>query len=656
MGMKVALFIFLVLFFPLQLFAGVGDHDNRYYVTDEMWAQEPYKKFVLFEMGFKSLGKFYPLENCTAQYVAPNLILTARHCIRTLSYAIHKATNYKKERFNLQLIEYGDKAMGDWALLLVKNKKYYSDAFFDIATINKQTDLLNAGWGWLRILTDDEINTIIAILESYKDKGIEDITIENISTEILEDLNEHVRGLIDTENRLKASYGHAMVPLTENSAQLKDKIRDKQEIADKLREEFRACVPEECREKLRNISYAAYNECLPETCTKKLEELSSVYKEIEALQSQYQLLDPHVDEYPYIIEHTCDTWSGNSGGALASIDGQKLYGISNFGTWKRDKISFNHRNFMVHSLQFEDNIKKAKDTFSALNTGRKNLKILENRDINDDTLQERVEEDIDEIEATKEDIEQELKIQQEELYLLSANFSNLLRQDTGSNKAKDLQLLDAILQYQVKSERLEKLEKAYRDARDKEQSTANKLLTAAAVAAGGLGGMEWASGRAEQRADAAAEREMSAYIATMKCEYGDGGQVDLGKEETLPGGNEMLSYYTEFKQLAEKLRTTKTALNLRPGIEAEVIYDRAETGLYDYQTAETGGGANPSLSRALMNPDGTDAAAWNAQKQESADKVQSGKTTAGIGVIGGAVGNAAINTDVIKNVVEKIRK
>ena len=199
-------------------------------------------------------------------------------------------------------------------------------------------------------------------------------------------------------------------------------------------------------------------------------------------------------------------------------------------------------------------------------------------------------------------------------------------------------------------------EQEYKSARDNEQSDANKALTAAAVAAGGLGGMEWASGRAEQSADADAEREMSAYIATMKCEYGDGGQVDLGKEETLPGGNEMLSYKTEFKQLAEKLKATKTALNLRPGIESEIVYDRAETGLYDYQTAETGGGANPSLSRALMNPDGTDATAWNAQKQESADKVQAGKTKTGIGVIGGAVSNAAINTDVIKNVVEKIRK
>ena len=198
-------------------------------------------------------------------------------------------------------------------------------------------------------------------------------------------------------------------------------------------------------------------------------------------------------------------------------------------------------------------------------------------------------------------------------------------------------------------------EQEYKSARGNEQSDTNRTLTAAAVVAGGIGGMEWASGRAEQRADADAEHEMSAYIATMKCEYGGGQQVNLGAEETLPGGNEMLSYKTEFKQLAEKLKATKAALNLRPGIESEVIYDRVETGLYDYQTAETGG-ANPSLSRALMNPDGTDAVAWNAQKQESGDKVQGGKTTAGVGVIGGAVGNAAINTDVIKNVVEKVRK
>jgi hypothetical protein len=186
-------------------------------------------------------------------------------------------------------------------------------------------------------------------------------------------------------------------------------------------------------------------------------------------------------------------------------------------------------------------------------------------------------------------------------------------------------------------------EEKYKSARDNEQSDANKVLSAVGGAAGGLGGMEWAQGDAEQRADADAEREMSAYIATMKCEYGGGQQVDLGKEETLPGGNEMFSYKTEFKQLAEKLKATKAALNLRPGIESEVIYERAETGLYDYQTAETGGGANPSLSRALMNPDGADAAAWNTQKQESADKVKKGKIATITGIAAGAVGNAIIN-------------
>ncbi len=228
-----------------------------------------------------------------------------------------------------------------------------------------------------------------------------------------------------------------------------------------------------------------------------------------------------------------------------------------------------------------------------------------------------------------------------------------VEQTSAGDGVQDQTPQESELSFEVSSQTTEENRKAaeqeYRSARDNEQSNANKGLVTITTAATGLGAMEWASGRAEQNADADAETEMSAYIATMKCEYGGGRQVDLGVEETLPGGNEMLSYYTEFKQLAEKLKETKTALNLRPGIEAEVIYDHAETGLYNYQTTKTGGGANPSLSRALMNPDGADAAAWNAQKQESTDKVQGGKIATISGVAAGVAGNAIINKDKSEN-------
>ena len=46
----------------------------------------------------------------------------------------------------------------------------------------------------------------------------------------------------------------------------------------------------------------------------------------------------------------------------------------------------------------------------------------------------------------------------------------------------------------------ELLQKAYDDAKAREQSKENRMLTAAAVAAAGIGGMELAQGLAEQKA------------------------------------------------------------------------------------------------------------------------------------------------------------
>ena len=202
-----------------------------------------------------------------------------------------------------------------------------------------------------------------------------------------------------------------------------------------------------------------------------------------------------------------------------------------------------------------------------------------------------------------------------------------------------------MLQTSDSGQNVEVLQKEYEKTRENEQSWANKALTAGTTLATGLGGMEWAQGVAEQRADAAAESEMAGYLAGMRCEYGKGNTVNLGDETKLPGGNELGNYYAEYKQIADRLKQTKAALGLRPGIESEVLYERAQTDLYQYQTAEIQSGGNPSVSRALMNPDSEDAEKWNAQKAESAEKVERGKIAAGVGAIGGVIGNALINED-----------
>ncbi len=207
------------------------------------------------------------------------------------------------------------------------------------------------------------------------------------------------------------------------------------------------------------------------------------------------------------------------------------------------------------------------------------------------------------------------------------------------------------------AQKLKSAQDALAAAHEKENSWANRGVTAASSAMTGLGGMQLAEGIAERRADAEAEKEMRAYIETMKCEYGNGQNVKLGNEEiTLPGGNELLDYYTEYKQLADNLKTTKSALGLRSGIESEVLYDRAQSGLYQYASIGKTGGAETSLYRALTDKKSEDAAAWAEQKDAGDKKLKVGGGVAAGGVGAGLLGDAAINTDMIKNIKEVFKK
>lgn len=177
----------------------------------------------------------------------------------------------------------------------------------------------------------------------------------------------------------------------------------------------------------------------------------------------------------------------------------------------------------------------------------------------------------------------------------------------------------------------------------KEQSTANKLLGGAAIGAMGIGGMQLASAAAEQKADAAAEADMAAYIATFKCDYGQGMNIKGGEANiTLPGANVLLPLYNEYTTLAADLKTRKEALEMAPGIESEVILDAATSGLYDNESIGIDG-AYTSLSRALMDENSADAAAWAAQKSETASQLKTGAIVAGAGALVGIVGNVLIN-------------
>ncbi len=180
--------------------------------------------------------------------------------------------------------------------------------------------------------------------------------------------------------------------------------------------------------------------------------------------------------------------------------------------------------------------------------------------------------------------------------------------------------------------------------KEKEQSLANRTLGAAAIGATGIGGMQLASAISEQQADTDAEQTMKAYLATFTCNYADGKYFKGGEKDIqLPGSAELIALYSEYVTLANDLKTRKNALGIKPGIESETILEGATTGLYDDVNLGKTSGAYASLARALQNPDGEDAKMWAAQKEETAKKLKTGAITAGVGAVGGLIGNIAIN-------------
>ena len=179
-----------------------------------------------------------------------------------------------------------------------------------------------------------------------------------------------------------------------------------------------------------------------------------------------------------------------------------------------------------------------------------------------------------------------------------------------------------------------------------EQSLENRMLGGAAMATTGIGAMQLGAAMAEQSADAAAQRDMSAYLATFRCDYGAGANIQGGETNiTLPGANTLLTLRTEYMDLAADIKIRKESLGLPPGIESETILDATQHNLYNNESIGITDGAYASVSRALTNTGGDDATEWAAMKSETAEQLKSGAIAAGIGAVGSAVANMVINKD-----------
>ncbi len=191
-----------------------------------------------------------------------------------------------------------------------------------------------------------------------------------------------------------------------------------------------------------------------------------------------------------------------------------------------------------------------------------------------------------------------------------------------------------------KKKSLDELNREKDEAREREQSTVNKMLGGASIGSMGMAGMELASAISEKQAIADAEQAMRAYLSTFVCRYDDGHSVRGGETNIeLPGGNELLPLVTEYKQLAADLKLRKEALGIMPGIESEQILDKANTGLYDDEGLEQRDGAFTSVSRALMDETSQDATDWVADKDAVQQKIKTSAIAAGVSAGVSLLGN-----------------
>lgn len=220
---------------------------------------------------------------------------------------------------------------------------------------------------------------------------------------------------------------------------------------------------------------------------------------------------------------------------------------------------------------------------------------------------------------------------------------------------KEINSFEEMSLAELQQQRVDDAQAEYDAARENEQSTANKLLGGASMAAMGIGGMELASALSEKNSMEDAEMQMKAYLATFACDWADGKRVAGGEMAIeLPGGNELMSLVGEYKTLAADLKARKESLGLKPGVESEEILDSATANLYDDVAIGKTDGAFTSVARALSDENSEDVAEWAADKEKIENKIKGATTAVAVAAVASVAANLAINAGNRKQIHGKI--
>ena len=201
-----------------SVFAATGQVDDRVYVN---WSDPEYHKVVVF---------IQPNGYCTGQYVAPNIILTARHCITPDNIDRYGIELYDGRATLVSLLSYGSgqifRSDGDWAFLLVSDPKFYSNTYFNVARkATPKMTINNTGFGALRILSNAELAQLRQIFSSQRNKmaaesntNADAIQFSQIFKLVEDDIaNLGIPSIMETGNVLKTHFNCKFTGLSQGN-------------------------------------------------------------------------------------------------------------------------------------------------------------------------------------------------------------------------------------------------------------------------------------------------------------------------------------------------------------------------------------------------------------------------------------------------------
>lgn len=704
--MRGILRVFLVLFMlPAMCLAGVGDVDNRFVVTNEMWKQSPYNKFVhlkahVYNMSPENTNaSLINVGNCTGQYVSPNLILSAGHCKKDYDYVLYRALNYKGGApVPVELIytdfihgqEYD--APGDWAVWLIKDPKYYNKDYFNTLVPSENLDVINAGWGAIRVLKNEEIKKLKSFLQEEGDK----IQTADLYDKLAAKLKRLNLPDLEDGNQLKASeckvfydeskpyilktdcdswagnsgggyvrndtlYGICSYGAdTFDDATNTDYMVSAKQFKAKLQELIKSTGSDQ----VANPEWPYKPNPRPVVPVVPGIDVKKVQADMIALKEQIEW-EEEDKKYKLSLSEDMEWWDNHLG--LNDSLETPVYIIDD----EEDTVPGSDNENSVREKQASQDATEESNLIptnnqagsegggervaanSAPGTVASNHNQVSDSDDSDAEEYifeyEEAERISNEISASFEEYLQSVQQAKEDLAEQQEELSNKVEQGVRAVRIMDdrrfLGLLDDIVELNTISQNLKKLEDAYQQAKKRETSLANRTLTAMTMAATGIGGMQLAQGLAEQKADKDAEMAMDAYMATFRCEYGGGKSFKGGATQIeLPGGNnsEMMKMRQSYFKLAADLKERKNILGLKAGIESLVVLDKVQTGLYDDEGVGVTSGAYGSLYRAKMGNE-ADQEKLDKAEQVSAGRVKGGGAALGTGAVGGVSGDLLIN-------------